>query len=54
MRTESENLELCAFGLTQNVISQTTRNIPNKHGNVYWYLTDGKSFGFSPVYKIEF
>ena len=53
MGTGSENIELCAFGLTKNVISQTTRNQPNKHGSVYWYLTDGVSFGFSPVYKIS-
>ena len=53
MRTGSENIELCAFGLTKNVISQTTRNKPNMHGSVYWYLTDRYSFGFSPVDKIN-
>ena len=53
MRIGSENIELCAFGLTQNVISQTTKNQPNKHESVYWYLTDGYCFGFSPVYKIN-
>ena len=53
MRTGYENIELCAFGLTMNVILQTTQNQSNKHGSVYWYLTDGKSFGFSPTYKID-
>ena len=53
MRTGYENIELCAFGLTKNVISQTTRNQPNKHGSVYWYLTDGKTLDSSLFIRLN-
>ena len=53
MKPQGEVVSLCAFGLMGNVMRETGRNRPNKWGEVFWYLTDGQSFGFSPAVKVN-
>lgn len=31
----------------------TQRNVPVKYGDVWWYLTQGVSFGFAPISTIN-
>ena len=44
----SDILDLVACGNCYAVLSPTTLNSPVFVGSVYWYMTAGKSFGFSP------
>ncbi|CAF1354916.1 unnamed protein product [Adineta steineri] len=41
-------LELAAVGPVNVLQQQTVVNIPVKYGDVYWYSTTPKSFGFTP------
>ena len=51
LKAGSDYLEVCAFGVSQNIFTQTTRNKTNKQGNVYWYFHEN-CIGFSPNEKI--
>ncbi|CAF0997441.1 unnamed protein product, partial [Brachionus calyciflorus] len=51
--TNSDILELVACGNCYQIFRNTTLNSPNLIGSVYWYMTPGKSFGFSPIYTIS-
>ncbi|CAF0922766.1 unnamed protein product [Brachionus calyciflorus] len=48
----SDFLDLVACGNCFQILTNTTLNTPKLVGSVYWYLTPGKSFGFSPSFKI--
>ena len=41
------NIKLGAFGARSTVLRQTYTNSPNENNGVYWYFTNGKSFGFA-------
>jgi len=45
-------IKLCAFG-DSNIFKETKRNETNYQNNVYWYLKEYKSFGFSSNKIIE-
>ncbi|CAF0991711.1 unnamed protein product [Brachionus calyciflorus] len=49
----SDILELVACGNCFQIMTNTTLNTPKLVGSVYWYLTPGKSFGFSPSFTIS-
>ena len=49
----SDILLLVACGNYFQILTNTTRSIPNLVGSVYWYMTPGYSFGFSPSSKID-
>ncbi|CAF1081140.1 unnamed protein product [Brachionus calyciflorus] len=49
---DSVILNLVACGNCLQILTNTTVNIPNLVGSVYWYMTPGVSFGFSPIYSI--
>ncbi|CAF1030617.1 unnamed protein product [Brachionus calyciflorus] len=50
--TNSDILELVACGNCNQIFRNTTLNSPNLVGSVYWYMTPGQSFGFSPSFTI--
>jgi len=49
----SDNLLLVSCGSCNEVLKETTNNKPVLNNEAYWYLTDKKSFGFSPSYNIK-
>jgi hypothetical protein len=49
----SDILLLVSCGNCQNVLTATQKNKPVLNNGAYWYLTDKKSFGFSPSYNIK-
>ncbi|CAF1660229.1 unnamed protein product, partial [Didymodactylos carnosus] len=54
IRNDTTTLYLAAVGpsdLLQNL--NTELNQPKQLGDVYWYLTPKKSFGFSPIQQIN-
>ncbi|CAF1007353.1 unnamed protein product [Brachionus calyciflorus] len=44
----SDILELVACANCLQILTNTTVNSPKLVGSVYWYMTPGVSFGFSP------
>ena len=44
----STSVALGAFGRRDEVLKRTSDNKPHKHNDVWWYRTDGYSFGFAP------
>ena len=49
----NKSISLAAVGPTSVLTLNTTWNQPQKVGQVYWYRTNGKSFGFSPLATIR-
>ena len=49
----SDNLLLVSCGDCQTVLTETPLNTPVLNNGAYWYLTTGKSFGFSPNGNIK-
>jgi hypothetical protein len=49
----SDNLLLISCGNCHTVLAETLINKPVLNNGAYWYLTTGKSFGFSPGYIIK-
>ena len=45
---ESDVLQLCAVGRRDEVLKRTKMIEPHEHNDVWWYFTDGVSFGFAP------
>ena len=43
----SPTVAVGAFGRREAVLQRTERNQPHEHNGVWWYLTDGQSFGFA-------
>ena len=41
-----------AFGSREEVLTRTKPNTPHWHNGVWWYLTEGQSFGFAPTDSI--
>jgi hypothetical protein len=48
----ADNLLLVSCGNCLNILTPTTINNPNLINGAYWYFTDKKSFGFSPIFSI--
>ena len=48
----SDTIALGAFGRREEVLSRTARNDPHEHNGVWWYLTEGQSFGFAPTSSV--
>ncbi|CAF3719515.1 unnamed protein product [Rotaria sp. Silwood1] len=44
---------LAAVGPASVLTTNTTWNQPQKFGDVFWYRTSGKSFGFAPTFTIR-
>ncbi|CAF0865388.1 unnamed protein product [Brachionus calyciflorus] len=49
---DSDILELVACGNCFQILTETLIDAPNRVGSAYWYMTTGKSFGFSPIFTI--
>ncbi|CAF1084123.1 unnamed protein product, partial [Brachionus calyciflorus] len=49
----SDILEIVACGNCFQILTNTALNLPNLVGSVYWYMTSGYSFGFSPSSTID-
>ncbi|CAF0962669.1 unnamed protein product [Brachionus calyciflorus] len=48
-QTNTDILELVACGNCFQILTNTAKNLARLVGSVYWYLTPGESFGFSPL-----
>jgi hypothetical protein len=46
--SSSAILKIAAMGPSEILLLDSPLNQPTKHGNVHWYLTPKKSFGFAP------
>jgi hypothetical protein len=44
---------LGAFGKRDDVLRRTPHNEPHEHNGVWWYRTDGYSFGFAPNSELQ-
>ncbi|CAF1282331.1 unnamed protein product [Adineta steineri] len=51
--TYNQSISLAAVGPASILKLNTTWNVPQQFGQVYWYRTNGKSFGFSPTVTIR-
>ena len=49
----SDVLELVSCGNCHAVLTPTSLNDPKYVYTAYWHMTDGQSFGFSPIYTIN-
>lgn len=50
---DSDNLLLVSCGNCHAVLKETSNNKPVLNNEAYWYLTEKKSFGFSPSFNIK-
>ena len=47
-----DNILLMACGNCYNIMTNTSRTVPRLVNDVWWYYTQGSSFGFAPAWQI--
>ena len=52
-KVNSDILDLVSCGNCYSILAPTVLDKPIYVGSAYWYMTSGKSFGFSPIFSIS-